>query len=423
MMDIVKLLNENKEIKDYKINTAKTESYELFFVHESLETVRCTDTENTTVTVYSEHDGKIGHASFKLYASTSEDEARAKIAKAQKQAALISNEYYTLPADETFDGEIPSNFTNYDAKTLAYKIQDAVFSANTFDLGSINALEVFVNKHTVSVKNSRGIDKCERKYSAMVEAIPTWNEGESVELYEAKRFNSFDFDDIKDEIEAKMREVRDRGRATPPVEKLSCPILLGTHEISSLLRNISGNLDYAGVYAHMNPYSIGDKVQKNLVGDPISITMRGKLEGSVASALFDGDGTSLADTEIVKNGEVVSYFGSHRFAQYLDMKPTGALPCAELSLGTLSDEELAKAPYFECVSMSGLQVDILNDYIGGEVRLAYYFDGEKKIPMTGISISGKLSEALDSIRLSDEAKCAGSYKGPKYALLSGIEII
>ena len=73
--------------------------------------------------------------------------------------------------------------------------------------------------------------------------------------------------------------------------------------------------------------------------------------------------------------------------------------------------------------MSGLQVDILNDYIGGEVRLAYYFDGEKKIPMTGISISGKLSEALDSIRLSDEAKCAGSYKGPKYALLSGIEII
>lgn len=423
MIDIIKLLQENTEIKDYKINTVKTESYELFFVHEALETVRCTDTENTTVTVYSEHDGKIGHASFKLYASTTEDEARAKIDKAWKQAALISNEYYTLPENEMLDGEIPSNFAHYDAKTLAYKIQDAVFSADTLDFGSINALEIFVNKHTVSVKNSRGIDKCERKYSAMVEAIPTWNEGESVELYEAKRFNSFDFDDVKTEIEEKMREVRDRGRATPPAKKLSCPVMLGAHEIASLVRNIYGNLDYAAVYAHMNPYSIGDKVQKDLSGDPISITMRAQLEGSVASALFDGDGTSLCDTEIIRNGEVVSYFGSHRFAQYLKAEPTGALPCVELAVGTLSDNERAIAPYFECVSMSGLQVDILNDYIGGEVRLAYYFDGEKKIPMTGISISGKLSSALDSIRLSSEAKCAGSYKGPKYALLSGLEII
>jgi PmbA protein len=73
--------------------------------------------------------------------------------------------------------------------------------------------------------------------------------------------------------------------------------------------------------------------------------------------------------------------------------------------------------------MSGLQVDIFNDYIGGEVRLAYYFDGKEKHPVTGISISGKLSDALNSIRLSVSTTQTGRYMGPKYALINGIEIV
>ena len=151
--------------------------------------------------------------------------------------------------------------------------------------------------------------------------------------------------------------------------------------------------------------------------------MRGKITGCVASALFDGDGTELIDTKVIDGGKVCSYFGSHRFAQYLKKAATGALSCIEVDRGTLSDEYLASAPYFECVSMSGLQVDIFNDYIGGEVRLAYYFDGEKKIPVTGISISGKLSDALNSVRLSSCSKQTGRYLGPKYALFEGVEIV
>ena len=53
----------------------------------------------------------------------------------------------------------------------------------------------------------------------MIEAIPTWNEGESVELYKAIYTSEFDFESIKSEIEAKMREVRDRGYAKAPETK------------------------------------------------------------------------------------------------------------------------------------------------------------------------------------------------------------
>ena len=73
--------------------------------------------------------------------------------------------------------------------------------------------------------------------------------------------------------------------------------------------------------------------------------------------------------------------------------------------------------------MSGLQLDIYNDYIGGEVRLAYYFDGEKEIPVTGISISGKLSDALSNMYLSEKEATYESYKGPEYAVFDKIEIV
>ena len=72
--------------------------------------------------------------------------------------------------------------------------------------------------------------------------------------------------------------------------------------------------------------------------------------------------------------------------------------------------------------MSGLQVDAYNDYIGGEVRLAYYNDSNTITPVTGISITGSLSEVLSSIRLAKEVAVHDRYIGPKKAILSGMKI-
>lgn len=417
------LLNNSEGLSDYKINSTRTESYELFFVHKALETVRATDTESTTITVYVDHDGKRGSSSFSIYASTTEDEAKIKIDDAVKKALLVNNEMYTLPEGELLDGEIESNFADYDMAEAGRMIAEAVFDANTLEFGTINALEIFVNRHTSMVKNSRGIDKKAISYSAMVEAIPTWNEGESVELYACKKMSTLDKAWITNEINEKMIEVRERCRAVKPEEKISCRVMLDAEELSSLISNLIYELDYSSVYSGSNFYSIGDEVQKDPQYDKLTVTMRGTIEGSVSSALFDGDGVTLIDTEIIKEGRASSYFGSHRFAQYLSKNATGSLPCIELEAGTLTDKEITCAPYFRCVSMSGVQVDLYNDYIGGEVRLAYYFDGEKTIPLSGITISGSLSKALSSVKLSSVTVTVGKYKGPKCAIFEGIEIV
>ena len=316
-----------------------------------------------------------------------------------------------------------SDFEKYDPKELAAKIADAVFKADKFEGGSINALEVFVYKHVSSVLNGRGVDATEIKYDAMVEAIPTWNEGgESVELYEAYRFTEFDENDVTREIEEKMKEVRDRKRAKKPEGKINVPVVLNAKEAGELFTEIAFDLNYSAAYSHSALHKIGDDLQKG-DGDKINLTMKGEIKGSRFSAAFDADGVTLADRKIIENGKVVGMFGANRFAEYLGEKPTGNLRCVEVEKGTLTDEELLKAPYLECVSLSGLQLDLYNDYIGGEIRLAYYHDGEKVVPLTGISMSGRLSEVLANIRLSDKTRVFENYGGPYKVLLKGMEIL
>ena len=102
MKDIIRLLNDNKALSGYRVVDRTTDSYELFFVHEKLETVRSTSTADSEVTVYIKHDGYLGESSFNLYESMDEDAIRKKIDTAASRAMLINNEPYELPKGGKF---------------------------------------------------------------------------------------------------------------------------------------------------------------------------------------------------------------------------------------------------------------------------------------------------------------------------------
>lgn len=418
-----KLLGENKEVSDYKINFVGTESSELFFVGKKLETARATDVCDILVIVYKDHDGKKGESAFSVYESMTEADLKEKIAAAVTRAKLVFNEPYDIVSGKIAQRDVPSNFSDYEPKELAALIAKAVQKADLLVSGAINALEIFVYRHETKVLNSKGVDVTEIKYDAMIEAIPTWNEnGESVELYEAYRFTEFDEAEIIAEINEKMREVRDRRHAAKPAEKIEADVVLNMQEAGELFSELAGDLNYASVYSHLNLHKLGEDLQHG-DGDKITITMKGEMKGSDYSAAFDSDGFELADKTIVENGKVTGYYGMNRFAAYLGEKPTGNLRCVGVNAGTLSDDELEKTTYLECISLSGLQLDLYNDYIGGEIRLAYLHKDGKTIPVTGISMSGRLSNVLSSIRLSDKVKVRRNYGGPYKVLLKGMEIL
>ena len=161
--------------RDYKINLSAKESYECFYVKGKLETVRCTDVCDKVVTVYVDHDGFKGDSQFFVYPSTTEEELQQLIGQAVQKAAMLNNKMYTLPENEAGEYAVQSNFSGYTLSELAGKIADAVFEANCVEHADLNSVEVFVNRRTDTVINSRGIHKTQVRYDAMVEAIPTYN--------------------------------------------------------------------------------------------------------------------------------------------------------------------------------------------------------------------------------------------------------
>ena len=385
--------------------------------------MRNTDNTDKEVTVYVDHGENRGHASFHVYPSTTEPELDKLIEEAVQKAVLIDNPHYELPAGETGDYTIESNFTDWDAAEVCAKIANTVFSANTLEVTSLNAVEVFLNRITETVVNSNGLHKQQHLYRAMVEAIPTATDhGESVELYEQYNFNALDEKELFEEIAAKLTQAKDRHEARRMEVSGVERVILNAQELKELFWNFADDLDYGAVYSHHNVYKKGDVLQTAPEGDRLGITLCAALPGSAASRAFDRDGMTLGEMRIIDGGKAVAYHGSNRFGQYLGEAPTGILPVLKLDAGTAQEADLTAAPYLEIVSMSGIQTDFYSDYGGGEIRLAYWHDGETVRSVTGVSVSGKLSEVLNHIRFSSDCCLMGSYYGPRKAIIEGMNI-
>ena len=223
MKKIIDALKANPQVSDYKINLSAKESYECFYVKGKLETVRCTEVCDKTVTVYVDHGQFKGDSQFFVYPSTTEEELQDLIEKAVQKASLLDNKMYALPENETGDYAVESNFSDYTLSELAGRIAEAVFDANQVENADLNSVEVFVNRHTDTVVNSRGIHKTQVRYDAMVEAIPTYNgEKESVELYQQYNFSTFCAETVKKETAEKLQEVTARAAAVSS-EPAVCP--------------------------------------------------------------------------------------------------------------------------------------------------------------------------------------------------------
>ena len=75
-------------------------------------------------------------------------------------------------------------------------------------------------------------------------------------------------------------------------------------------------------------------------------------------------------------------------------------------------EEMKKTPYLHVVNFSDFQMDEMSGNFGGEIRLAYLFDGEKVTPVTGGSINGMIVKAQKNFVFSKETQESMDFSGP-----------
>ena len=144
----------------------------------------------------------------------------------------------------------------------------------------------------------------------------------------------------------------------------------------------------------------GDKVSMRLLpAEPIS-----------------GEGIWYKEREFMKEGELKTYHGGLRFSRYLGIEPVGDYYRYKVEPGSMSVEDMKKKPYLWVVNFSDFQMDDFTGHFGGEIRLAFLFDGEKVTPVTGGSINGSILESQTNMYLSKETQREADFEGP-YAMM------
>ena len=414
MEKLIKVLKASP-IADYKIQVTHSESVELFYVLNKLETNRATNIDETEVTIYVDVDDKRGQASFSYYPYMKEEEIKEVIAKKIYAAKFALNPYYDIPSkSDKKVNDIPSNFANYSLEEAGEIVVKALLNAKQYQEAVFSATEIFITKKDVRIINSRGVDVESNSYKGFIEFIPSWEKnGEEVETYNNLEFSNLDQEYLTNEINEYVLLTKARFEAVPLKLAKPVKVIIEGEDAKQYFRYYLSNCSYQYKYQHMNRYELGDNVQgEEVTGTKLNISLIPEYDGCSNSRAFDDDGVVLEPVQLIKDGVAVARHGSYRFGYYLGEKnPTGQLPIMKVEAGTKSFEEMKQEPYLRCVKFSSFQLEENSGFFGGEVRLGFYFDGTKEIPVTGFSIIGDLQDAKSKIVLSKEVRVDSGYMG------------
>lgn len=415
---IVKLIQNNNQVSDYLISENKETSHQAFFVLGKLETTRLVEVTEYEVTVYVRHDDKIGSSTFIVSHKLSNKELEEKINEAVKAAKFVFNKDYNLvnglKKKTVKDNEFSDSFD--DMLNKINGIMQRISKPNI----KFNAVEIFYDEKTIHLLNSRGVNLTKTNYSLNIESIPSYDgDKDRVEIYKMDRYNTLDYQKIEEDMVNSLNDVRIRYEATKLPKAQKIDIVLREKEIEEFFYEYISDYGYAVVYSGGTDKKIGDTLQEENAKTKLTIS----LTPSSKSNFFDNQGVLLKKNTIIENGVLKSYYGSNQYGQYIGIEPTGVADELLVKKGSKSAESITKGKYIEIISLSGIQVDMHADYIGGEVRLGVLHDKDKTIPLNGFSFSTSFSKAINNLVLSKETVKIHGYQGPKLLRIKGVEVM
>lgn len=427
---IRKILLNIDGINGWKINEKTVESNELFFIRKELDMNRGKDVTHISLTLYKdfEENGKKyrGSATISLHPTMDDEEIIKEINDAIFAAGFVKNEYYPLvKPSEGVPPETKTSFSEDSMSNWMTKLTKDVFIADKYDRGWINSAELFLDKVKVRIVNSEGVDVMYETYRGELEFIANWkeDEGEEVELYKDLLFSDYDESLIPESVDEMLKISRDKALARPTPKLDNIPIILTGEPVREFFTYYYEKAAARSVYENWSTAKIGESIQgADVEGDRVNIVLDPHMENSTHSAPYDEDGLILSKVTLYEDGILKRYWGNLRYSHYLDIEPTGIIRNIVVEGGSKSLEEMKEGAYLELISFSDFQVDTITGDFAGEIRLGWYKDGDKLIPVTGGSISGNINEVHKEMYLSKEVQKLNNFIGPYSVKLFNVNI-
>jgi len=426
---IKQILINHKEISGYKIGETIIEANELFFIKKNVDMDRAKSVHHFKVTVYIDFEEKgtkyKGSSTTDIHPTMSDSELEKAIGEAAFAAQYVKNPYYPLVKPSSSYKQMGGS--NLSKESLPYwmnEITKAIYKNDIYEKGGINSCEIFLNKIYTHAVNSEGIDIDSLDYECMIEFITTWKEdGEEIELYKCLNFSEYDPESLAGEVMDMITICKEKAIAkNMPALGRAC-VIITREAVKDLFSYYYSKSNATTVYNQGSTWKIGDKVQgEEVKGDYITMTLNPLMKNSTFSRSFDEDGFPVEPVTIIEKGVLKNYVANSRYAHYLNVEPTGSVINLEVNAGKNSIDDMKKEPHLEIAAFSDFSVDGITGDFGGEIRLGWYFDGDKTIPVTGGSITGNINEMHHDLYLSKELQKDNYFEGPKAVKLFNVTV-
>lgn len=407
------------------------ESTELFFIKKQLDMHRQKKVRHMEVMVYRDFskEGKEyrGSSSVFIEDGMGQEEMTEVLKNAYYAAAFVENPFYELPAPKEeeapaadnqnfFCGLVREEEASPTLKACGKVMAEALFYEDVREDVFLNSAEIFVTKSTVEMKSSRGIHASYIRYNVNGEFVVQAPEPQDVETYQSFQYDSLNTRALREKVKNALILTKDRALAECAPKAGKYTVILSGEYVAELMDFYVQRSNGAMIYPRYSNYTQGACVQgEKRKGDGITITLKARTP-------YSGEGIPMKDRLLMEDGVLKTIHGNCRYSYYLHVEPTGGYPHGSMGMppGKVSLEEWKKQPCLHIVNFSDFQMNSYSGHFGGEIRLAYYWDGEKEIPVTGGSINGSLLEAQKSLEFSLELQEEKGFSGPLAVALRDI---
>lgn len=408
-------------IEDYHIVVKDEQSAELFFIKKELDMQRLKKVQTADVSVYhvfEEGDNRFrGVASVQVQDSLTQPEMEKLFADAYYAAGFVKNKYYDL-YEGTKVGMVQAK-DPFGEKTLNEMVQgfaQALFAEDVYKEVFINSAEIFASRLTVHIRSSRGVDVSYNRSRVQGEFVVQCTSGQDVETYQDFSYNGWNLDAIREKARNTIELTRARARATTAPAAGEYRLILSGGYVNEFMSYYVNRASSFAIYQKYSTFSAGCDVQGGEVSkDRVNMTMKSNVP-------FSDEGIPMKNRELVKDGKLMMIHGGNRFAQYLGIAPTGNFDGYKVEAGNVSIEQMKEQPYLEVVNFSDFQMDWFTGHFGGEIRLAFLYDGKTVTPVTGGSVNGNIFEAQKSLVFSKEMQVEKDFEGPKAVAMDGVSV-
>lgn len=230
-------------------------------------------------------------------------------------------ENFTLPE------ETKVSFEPYDDEILKFSISDEISRAEKIikDIQSVYPqinVDLGISSSTGHVRllNSRGVDVSysESYYGFSLSCSYIMPDGTRIETWEGRsEMKPFD-------CSALAAVVIDKIEKALTVQKIDSglyPVIFPPQAFGRLLGFIGSGLNGVSVWKGVSPFA--GKMGEKIFSDSFTMTDNPYIEGSPYNVPFDGEGVSVSEKFLVKNGVVQTFINDLKYAERLGLEPTG----------------------------------------------------------------------------------------------------